>query len=431
MMMMKKLLPALSAVSAVSAAIALGAALPAAAQQPPAAAAAPASAASAPAFSVRPEVGKALNEAVDLYRAGKVADAKAKVEQTQAATAQPQPAELTVMHRLRGLFALQLEQTAEGIQQLEAALAINAQPPTETLSCKEALARGHFNAKAYPKAADWARQAIADGSKSAAVQSVLVRATYLQNDYAGAVKLLEAQAQRDGKLNVEDLRLLASAYGQLKDEANYVRLIEVLLREHGRSEYWPDLVSRVQRAGNWQTRWDIDAYRLRMQLDLMEEADDYLVLADLAAKAGLPAEAQKVLEAGFAKGLLGKGAKAGEQEKFRAAMVKAANDDRATLAAAAARPPAVGDARAAAGTFNTGAALAGAGQAERGLELMKAALAGPLPDPAQARLQYGEALLRAGRNAEAAEQFKMLADHPALGLLARLWQQAATAPRKG
>lgn len=430
MMTMKKLLSALSAVSAV---VVLGAALPAAAQQPPAAAAAPASAASAPAFTVRPEVGKALNEAVDLYRAGKVAEAKAKVEQTQAAALQPppQPAELTVMHRLRGLFALQLEQTAEGIQQLEAALAINAQPPTEALSCKEALARASFNLKAYPKAADWARQAIAEGSKSAAVQSVLVRATYLQNDHAGAVKLLEAQRQRDGKLNVEDLRLLASAYGQLKDEANYVRLIEVLLREHGRSEYWPDLVSRVQRASNWQPRWDIDAYRLRMQLDLMEEADDYLVLADLAAKAGLPAEAQKVLEAGFAKGLLGKGAKAGEQEKFRAAMVKAANDDRSSLAAAAARPPAVGDARAAAGTFNTGAALAGAGQAERGLELMKAALTGPLPDSAQARLQYGEALLRAGRNAEAAEQFKLLADHPALGLLARLWQHAAMAPRKG
>lgn len=428
-MMMKKLLPA--ALSAISWAIVSGLAMPASAQQPPAAAAAPASAASAPAFAVRPEVAKALNEAVDLYRAGKLAEARAKVEQTQAATAQPQPAEVTVMHRLRGLFALQADQLTEGVQQLEAALAVNAQSAADTLSSKESLARGYFNLKAYPKAADWARQAIAEGSKSSAVQSVLVRATYLQNDFAGAVKLLEAQTQREGKLAVDDLRLLASAYGQLKDDANYVRLIEVLLREHGRSEYWPDLVSRVQRASNWQSRWDIDAYRLRMQLDLMEEADDYLVLADLAAKAGLPAEAQKVLDAGFAKGLLGKGPKAGEQEKFRAAMTKAASDDRASLAAAAARPPAVGDARAAAGTFNTGAALVGAGQAERGLELMKAALAGPLPDPAQARLQYGEALLRAGRNAEAAEQFKTLAGHESLGLLARLWELAATAPRKG
>jgi hypothetical protein len=208
-----------------------------------------------------------------------------------------------------------------------------------------------------------------------------------------------------------------------------VRLTETLLRDHGRTEYWPDLVSRVQRAPNWQPRWDIDAYRLRLQLDLMDEADDYLVLADLAAKAGLPAEAQKVLDAGFTKGLLGKGGKAAEHQKFRAAMVKAANDDRQSLSAAAARPPAVADARAATNTFNTGAALVSAGQADRGLELMKAALGGPLPDVAQARLQYGQALAQAGRAGEAAEQFKALANHESLGLLARLWQLAA-APKK-
>lgn len=420
-----KLLPALSCITT-AAFLALSA--PVALAQAPAAAP-PASAASAPAFAVRPELAKALNEAVDAYRAGKAAEAKTRVEQLQAVTQNPQPAESTVMHRLRGLLALQLEQLPDAVQSLEAALAINAQTPADTLACMDSLARAHFALKAYPKAVEWAQKAQANGSKSPQVQSVLVRATYLQNDHAGTIKLLEAQQQRDGKLAVDDLRLLASAYGQAKDDVNYVRLTETLLRDHGRTEYWPDLVSRVQRAANWQSRWDIDAYRLRLQLDLMDEADDYLVLADLAAKAGLPAEAQKVLEAGFAKGLLGKGAKAAEHQKFRAAMVKAASDDRQSLSAAAARPPAVGDARAAANTFNTGAALVSAGQADRGLELMKAALAGPLPDAAQARLQYGQALAQAGRAGEAAEQFKALANHESLGLLARLWQLAA-APKK-
>ena len=60
------------------------------------------------------------------------------------------------------------------------------------------------------------------------------------------------------------------------------------------------------------------------------------------------------------------------------------------------------------------------------LELMKAALGGPLPDPAQARLQYAQALQRAGRTAEATEQFKALAGNESLGLLARLWQAALT-----
>lgn len=419
-----KLLPALR-VTALTAAV-LTAAAPAAWAQ----AAAPAApAASAPAFSVRPEVGVVLNQAVDLFRAGKTAEARTQVEQGQATIKEPTPVEVTVMHRLRGLFSLQLDQPAEAVKSLEAAMAVNAQSPQDQLICLESLARAHYNAKTYPAAIEWARKAQAAGSKAAPVQSVLVRATYAQKDYPGAIQLLEAQEKRDGKLSMEDTRVLASAYGLAKDDDNYVRLSERLLREHGRTEYWPDLLPRVQRQAGWQERWDIDLYRLRLLLDQMDEANDYLVLADLAARAGLPAEAQKVLEAGWAKGMLGKGAKAAEQQKFRDSVTKQANDDRQSLAGAANRPIAVGDAKAATNTFNTGMAMVSAGVAERGLELMKAALGGPLPDPAQARLQYGQALASAGRAADAAEQFKAVSTHESLGLLARLWQ-VAVAPKK-
>ena len=420
-----KLLPALR-VTAISAAM-LVLAAPAAWGQ---AAAPTAAAASAPVFSVRPEVGTALNQAVELFRTGKPADARARVEQAQATLKDLTPVEVTVMHRLRGLFSLQLDQPAEAIKSLEAAMAVNAQNAQDQLTCMENLARAHFNAKNYQPAVDWARKAQAAGSKAAPVQSVLVRATYTLKDYAGAAKLLDEQSKRDGKLSVDDLRLQASAYGLAKDEANYVRLAELLLRDHGRTEYWADLLPRVQRQAGWQERWDIDAYRLRLLMDQMDEANDYLVLADMAARGGLPAEAQKVLEAGFAKGMLGKGAKAAEHQKFRDSVTKQATDDRQSLASAAARPPAVGDARAAANTFNTGAAMVAAGLADKGLDLMKAALAGPLADPAQARLQYGQALAAAGRAAEAAEQFKAVSTHEQLGLLARLWQ-VAVAPKKG
>ena len=421
-----KLLPAVPI--ALAAVLALTVAAPAAWAQASSAAPA-ASAASAPPFAVRADLAAKLNQAVELFRAGKAAEAKAVVDQAQATITAPQPAEVTVLNRLGGLLALQAGQAAEGVKLLEAALAVNAQSAQDQLASEEALARAQFSLKAYPAAADWARKAQARGSKSAAVQSVLVRATYLQNDHAGTIKLLEAQQRAEGKLVLDDLRVLASSYGQIKDDANYLRLTEQLLVEHGRSEYWPDLMSRVQRQAGWQPRWDIDLYRLRLQLDMMDEADDYLVLAEMLAKAGLPAEAQKVLDAGFGKGLLGKGGKAAEQQKFRATVTKLAADDRASLSTAATRAPSLADARAATNTFNTGAALVSVGQAEPGLELMKAALTGPLADPAQARLQYAQALHKAGRNADASAQFKALASHESLGLLARLWQ-AALAPRK-
>lgn len=420
-----KLLPTLR-IAPLVCALALALAAPGALAQAAAPAAAPAS---APTFAVRPEVGAALQQAVELFRAGKLAEARDRIEQAQAATADPQPAERTVMHRLRGLFAMQLDRLSEAAQELESAIGAGAQSPADQLLCMESVARVNFNLKAYKTAAEWARKAQAAGSKSAPVQSVLVRATYLQNDFGGTVQLLEAQEKAVGPLPMDDLRILASAHGQLKNDAPYVRLTERLLVDHGRTEYWPDLLSRVQRQAGWQPRWDIDVFRLRLQLDLMDEADDYLVLADLASKAGLPAEAQKVLDAGYAKGLLGKGSGAAEQQKFRAAMTKQAADDRPSLAAAAGRAPSIGDARAAGATFNTGAAMVSSGMADRGLELMKAALGGPLADAAQAQLQYGQALALAGRAAEADEAFKALAGHDGLGLLARLWR-VATSKRK-
>jgi hypothetical protein len=135
-----------------------------------------------------------------------------------------------------------------------------------------------------------------------------------------------------------------------------------------------------------------------------------------------------VLDAGFAKGVLGKGSGAAEQQKLRAAVSKQANDDRKSLSAAGSGAPQVADARSAMLTFNTGAAMVAAGQAERGLELMKAALGGPLQDPMQARLQYGQALTQAGRTADAAEQFKIVGAADGIGLLARLWSAATSLP---
>jgi hypothetical protein len=418
--------PAVFALSSLGLALALNLGAPPAGAQPAAAA----SAASTPSFAVRPEVAAALNQAIDFYRAAKAGEARATIEKAQATIQALQPAEATVLHRVRGLVEMQLEQYAAAVQSLQAALAVGAQSAQDALQCQEVLARAHFNLKAYAEAAQAARQAQAAGSKAPAVQAVLVRATYLQDDFKRSVELLEAQRLSEGRLAPEDLRLLASAYGRLKDDANYVRLAEQLLREQGRQEYWPDLLSRVQRQPGWQPRWDIDVYRLRLQLGLMEEAEDYLVLAELATRAGLPAEAEQVLAAGFAKGVLGKGQGAAEQERLRASVRRQAEDDRASLEAAAARAPAPGDARAALHTFNTGAALVAIGRAEPGLARMRAALGASLPDADQARLQYGQALARVGRGAEAAEVFQQVAGHAQLGLLARLWALAAAAPGK-
>lgn len=402
----------------------LAVAMPAAQAQTAAPAAA--SAASAPTLTVRAEVVAAMREAIELHGAGKAADALARIDKVLAELATPTPPEIAVLQRTRGLLALQLDRPAEAVRSLELALAQGLLQPADVVLAQDALARAQFALKNYPAALDWARKAIAGGSRSAALPNVVARSLYLSNDFAGAAQALEARLAAGEKLGENDVRILASSYAQAKDDAGYTRTLERLLREHPRPEYWPDLMARAQRQPGWQPRHDIDLYRLRLLVDAMEVADDYLLLADMTSRAGLPVEAEQVLEAGYAKGVLGKGPGAAEHQKMRASIARAASEDRQNLPANAARLGAVGDARSAAVALSTGAALVSIGQAERGLELMKAALAGPLADQDQGRLQLAIALHRAGRTPEALEQLRSVATHPTLGLLARLWTTALT-----
>jgi hypothetical protein len=146
---------------------------------------------------------------------------------------------------------------------------------------------------------------------------------------------------------------------------------------------------RACSADSWQTRWDVDAYRLRMQLDLMDEADDYLVLADLASQ-GRPAgrSAAWCWTPGWAKGLLGKGA-----EGRRAAEVPRRHDQAGGRRPRRAWPlparaPAVADARSATNTFNTGLALVTSGQADTGPGADEGGPGRPAARPGAGRLQY-------------------------------------------
>jgi len=395
------------------------------------AAAPAASAASAPANAVRQEVYTAMQSVQELFKTNQWAPALARVEQALAQTPTPSPYETAVMQRARGLVLLQLQRVADALPALEAALATNALPKEEQLQLQAPLARGHFQLKNYPVALEWMRRAVADGNNWTGLPAVRARAVYLSGDYPGAVREFEAvvNAYTTSPPPDEDLRLLASAYSQVKDFNGYTRVLERLMRDYPRPEYWADMLARVPRMPSWQPRWDLDLYRLRLQVGEMKESADYVELAELASKAGLPVEAQQVLEAGYGKGLLGSGSGAAEQQKLRASTNKLADDDRKNLATV--RPLAVTDGRSAGTALSTGFALVTVGQADRGLELMKAAVASPqIADAAYGRLQLALALQRAGRTAEALEGFKALGTHESLGLLARLWLLALT-PKKG
>jgi hypothetical protein len=149
------------------------------------------------------------------------------------------------------------------------------------------------------------------------------------------------------------------------------------------------------------------------------EGDEIGDMADRASKAGLPAEAQALLDAGYKAGLLGKGANAAADQKLRDASAKAAAQDRATLADSEASAQKAPNGNALVGL---GLALSSTGAHERGFTLMQQGIAkGGLRRPDDTQLHLGQVALRAGKLAEARAAFQSVKGSDGAADLARLF----------
>ncbi|NBR32920.1 MAG: hypothetical protein EBT84_12340 [Sphingomonadaceae bacterium] len=139
-------------------------------------------------------------------------------------------------------------------------------------------------------------------------------------------------------------------------------------------------------------------------------------MAELALKAGLPAEALRVLEAGHQKGILGKGAEAAAHARLLEQARKKAKEDDAML------PQLEQGAR----DGNAWMAVAEAHAAKQNwpaavLAYDKALQSGGLRREAEAGLRRGIALFKAGRKADAQAQWKALQGDSTAVQLASLW----------
>lgn len=390
-------------------------------------------AASAPAASpYRAAVANAVNAAIELVRGGKTAEALPVLDKAiadlAAATPPGNPQEVAALQRTRGLVAAQAGNLPLAASSLEAALASNGLSEADRAGAVETLVKVNYNLKNYPAARDWARKAIDGGRASPEMSALLARSLYMNQEFAPAVAELQAAVARDTaagrKPQDEDLRLLANAQLQMNDEAAYLATLQQLIRHHPKPEYWPDIVVRTMQQPGFAERLWLDGYRLKRHVGAMTDADDYLHMADLAKRAGLPAEAKAVLDAGFAAGVLGSGSGADSHRKQRDDINRLAAQDRELLAGSSTVPV---DANAA---FATGLAKVSIGQNERGIEMMKAALGKTLRQPEQARLQLGATLASTGRKADAAAVLGHVGGTDGTQALARLWLLAIDAPPK-
>jgi len=398
--------------------------------QPATAAAQPASAASGPTLSV--EVHKPLVAAQEALKAGKPQDALARLAEAEALP-KLSDYERYIILRLKGPAAANAGDPALALTTFEQVIASPLLPPAEKLPIVEVTVKLALQQKKYELGVSLMKMYLAEGGKSAEINRLYPQVLSVLGDHAGVVRLLLPVVAADeaaGRITPEaTLRMLAGSQLELKDMAGYLAGVQKLSSSTGKAEYWAELISRnTRRDGYADERLRLDLYRLRRAVGLTQEAGEVGDWAYRAQPAGLPAEAQKLMDEGFTNGVLGKDANADADRKLRDGVTKSAAQDRAQIneAEAAALKAKEGNA-----AVNLGLALSGAGQHDRALALMTQGMAkGGLRRADDAQLHLAYAQWRAGKIDEAKASFALVKGSDGTADLARLWLVYLNSPAR-
>ncbi len=382
--------------------------------------------------TVRPEVGKPLQAAQELLRAQKYSEALARIAETDGVPNKTAFESFTI-DRMRGAVAASAGDAALAIRSFEAVIASGLLSTPEQMKMLQAMAGMAYRAKDYAKTASLATRYLKDGGSDAGMRTLLVQSHYLGHAYVEAARELKAGLQdeeRAGHVPTEDqLQLLATCYAKQNDAVGYLEALEKLVAHHPKKSYWADLLLRLPQRAGFSGRLALDIYRLQLATGTLVSASDHVEMAQLALQDSSPVEARKVVEHGFASGVLGVGAEAERHKRLRDLAVKGVTEEQRSLVSSDAEASTAASAATGTGLFNLGWALFQQGQADKGVAMMELGLRkGGLKRPEEARVHLGLALVTSGQKAKAQQVLKAAQGSDGSADLARLWLIVAQKP---
>ena len=370
--------------------------------------------------AMRPELGKPMQAAQEMIKAGKYREALAKVREADAVGGKS-AAENLLVERMRLAAASGAGDADTAAKSFE-----TVGPSTngaDKLRIIESIAGTYYRAKEYAKAQQWYQRYFREGGTSGANRTLMIQTQYLSGDFAGVSKELMADiqaAERSGATPSEDrINMLMNAAIRQKDVGSEAFALERLVMYYPKKEYWVTLLSRLQRKPAFSDRLALDTYRLSLATGSMSAGADFSEMAQLALQAGSGAEAKQVVDKGFAAGALGVGAEADRSKRLRDLIVKrtdeakktAADDEKAAMAAKDGND-----------LVTIGMNQVFEGQKAKGLQLMQQGIAkGGLKRPEDAKLHLAIAQLIAGEGAKAQATLKTVTGADGTADLARLW----------
>ncbi len=263
------------------------------------------------------KVGKPLQEAQASMQKKQWDAALAKIKEAQAVEKKT-PFEEYKINEFLASVLLNQKKYGDAANTFENILNSGFLPAAEVDESVKRLALLNFQVQRYGKSVDYMKRYLQNHPNDVEMQTLLGQAYFVQKDYKSAITATQgavATVEKSGKKPDENsLQLILRSNYELKDDPGVQAGLEKLVRYYPKPDYWRSLLASVQR--NQQSeRQSLETYRLMLETGILDQPSQYLEMAQLAMSQGLPGEAQKVMEKGYANGAFGAKAPAATDPK--------------------------------------------------------------------------------------------------------------------
>ena len=350
--------------------------------------------------------------------------ALAAIKQAQASEKKT-PFEAYQIDEFLSYVLVQQKKFSEATPVFERMLNSGFMPADQVDERTKTVAQLHFQNKDYKKAVEWGKKYLDKHPGDEAMSVLVGQSYYVVNDYKNAATTMMAvvtTAEKGGRTPTENwLQIVLSSQFKLDNKDGIADALKKLVRYYPKTEYWENLLD-IYRRRDTSDRVTLGFYRLMNEVGTLKQDDDYMETAQLAIDAGVPGEAQAVMEKGVQNGTLKSDdkTKQGRYDRLLAGAKKSATTDKASLAQLAkeAEKATQGQAYVA-----LGQAYLSYGMFDEAIDALKKGLAkSGVTDVDEAQISLGIAYLRKNQKDLARQAFKTVKAESKWHNLAELWE---------
>jgi len=368
-------------------------------------------------------VAEPLKKAQDAMGKKQWDTALAEIKKAQAVTKKT-PFEAYQIDEFLGYVLIQQKKYGEAAPVFERVLNSGMLPAEQVDERTKTVAQLYFQVKDYGKAAQWSKRWVDKHPGDQEMGVLLAQSYYLLKDYKSAAATMSnvvSRAERAGRTPQENwLQIVMSSKFNLDDRDGIGEALKKLVRYYPKDEYWANLLDIYRRKADGD-RVTLGYYRLMNDVGALKDKGDYVEMAQLAIDAGVPGEAQHVVEKGVELGTLKSTDKTeqGRYDRLLTSAKKLATEDQASLAQLSKEAEKATKGQP---SVALGQAYLSYGKYQDAIKALTSGIAkGGLLDADEAHISLGIAYMKSGQKDLARKAFQAVKDASKWEQLAELW----------